>query len=378
MAQITRRRLLSGAAGTTLALISGCAPRDRSGSVTDTPVPPASPTQGPVTATAPPVQTAKPTGTPVIQMQDLAPDEIIITPTDEFYTTYWNVPSVGVDIDTWRLEIDGLVDKPLSLSYDEVLALPAVEEMRTLECIGNPVGGELIGNAVWKGFYLEPLLKEVGVQNKASRAQFAAADGYWTSVDLQWITQPGVLMAYEMNGEPLSPKHGHPLRILMPGLYGQKMPKWITQIHFTDEIVEGYWEGRGWSDVAAVKTNSQIWQPRDLDRLRLVEGEIVVYGLAYAAPREIVRVELGIGTDELPAPDSTAWIEAELLKGPTPLAWTQWSAVWQASPGNYVLGVRATDSQGFTQISERQGVLQGAFPDGVDAVHDIVVIVEER
>jgi DMSO/TMAO reductase YedYZ molybdopterin-dependent catalytic subunit len=352
MAQITRRRLLSGAAGTTLALITGCASRSRSEPV------------------------AAPSVTPAAETTNLAPDEIIITPTDQFYTTFWNVPSVGVDIDTWRLEIDGLVDNPISLSYDELLALPAVEEMRTLECIGNPVGGDLIGNAVWKGFYLEQLLTEVGVQDKAIRAQFAAADGYWTSVDLQWITQPGVLMAYEMNGEPLSPKHGHPLRILMPGLYGQKMPKWITQIHFTDEIVEGYWEGQGWSDVAAVKTNSQIWQPRDLDKLSVAAGEIVVYGLAYAAPREIVKVELGIGAVDLPAPDSTGWIETELLKGPSVLTWTQWSAVWRASPGNHVLGVRATDSQGLTQISGMQGVLQGAFPDGVDAVHDIVVTVE--
>jgi hypothetical protein len=129
--------------------------------------------------------------------------------------------------------------------------------------------------------------------------------------------------------------------------------------------------------VAAVKTNSQIWQPRDLDKLSAAAGEIVVYGLAYAAPREIVKVELGIGAVELPPPDSAGWMEAKLLKGPSPLTWTQWRAVWRPSPGNYVLGVRATDSEGFTQVSGRQGVLQGAFPDGVDAVHDIVVTVEE-
>jgi len=343
---MTRRRFLTGAAGTTLAFITGCGPRDGSGPV------------------------AEPSTTQASKTQGTAPDEIAITPTNEFYTTYYKDPSVGVDIETWRLDIDGLVDNPSSLSYDEILALPAVEEMRTLECIGNPVGGNQIGNAIWKGFHLEDLLKQAGIQADAIRAQFAAADGYWTSVDLEWITQPGVLMAYEMNGEPLSPKHGFPLRILMPGLYGQKMPRWITRIQFTDEIVLGFWENRGWSDVAAVQTNSQIWQPRNLATLNMAEGEVVVYGIAYAAPREIVRVELGIDEEE--------WIEADLLKGPSPLAWTQWSAVWQATPGDHRLSVRATDSGGFTQTTRGEGVLEGAYPDGTNAVHDIVVSVTER
>lgn len=370
MNHITRRRFLRRATGATLALISGCAPHDRPAPTSEPLVTPTTQTRNPLSATVTPTQTVQPTVTPTVQAQVHAPDEIVVTPNDEFYLTYWKDPSVGVDIETWRLEISGLVDKPIALTYDEILALPAVEEMRTLECIGNPVGGDLIGNAVWKGFYLEPLLKDVGVKAEAIRARFAAADGYWTGVDLEWITQPGVLLAYEMNGEPLQPKHGFPLRILMPGLYGQKMPKWITQINFTDEIVQGYWEGRGWSDVASVQTNSQIWQPQDLDTLNVVEGELVVYGIAYAAPREIVRVELGI--------DAGEWIQADLLKGPSPLVWTQWSAVWHATPGDHRLSVRATDSQGFTQATGGAGVLGGAFPDGTNAIHDIVVSVTEQ
>jgi DMSO/TMAO reductase YedYZ molybdopterin-dependent catalytic subunit len=342
MAWITRRRFLTGAAGTTLALIIGCAPRDGSGSV------------------------AEPSTTQIDGEQGVAPDEIAVTPNDEFYLTQYSNPNPDVDIDAWSLKIDGLVDNPIVLNYDEVLALPSAEEMRTLECIGNPIGGDLIGNAVWKGFYLEALLKQVGIQPEAIRAQFAAVDGYQTSADLEWITQPRVLMAYEMNGEPLPLEHGFPLRILMPGLYGQKMPKWITNIHFTDSIKKGFWESRGWSDVASVQTNSQIWQPRNLNT---VEGEVVVYGIAYAAPREILKVELGINGEE--------WIEAELLKGPSPLFWTQWSAVWQAPPGDYVLSVRATDSEGFIQASEGSGVLQGAFPNGTNGIHDIAVSVAE-
>jgi DMSO/TMAO reductase YedYZ molybdopterin-dependent catalytic subunit len=342
MTQITRRRFLLSAAGTSFALIVGCTPGGQSAKV------------------------AEPSTTLGDRVEGTAPDEIIITPNDDFYLTFFQDPNPAVDINVWRLEIDGLVDTPISLSYDEVLALPAVEEMRTLECIGNPVGGNLIGNAIWKGFLLDELLQQVGVQPEAIRAQFGAVDGYWTSVDLEWITQPGVLMAYQMNGEPLPPKHGFPLRILMPGLYGQKMPKWITNIRFTDKIVDGFWEGRGWSDVASVQTNSQIWQPRNLES---VTGQVVIYGIACSAPREIVKVEVGI--------DDAEWIEAELLKGPSPLVWTQWNAVWQASPGDYTLSVRATDSEGFTQSTGGSGVLQSAYPDGTNAIHDIVITVKE-
>jgi DMSO/TMAO reductase YedYZ molybdopterin-dependent catalytic subunit len=339
MLHVTRRRFLLSAAGTTLALITGCEVRDR-------------------------LPVAEPSTTGPSRVQGLAPDDIIVTPNEEFFTTFFQTLQPRIDAATWQLEIDGLVDHPISVSYDEVRALPVVEEMRTLECIGNPAGGSQIGNAVWKGFYLDELLKQVGVQPEAIRAQFAAADDYWTSVDLKWITQPGVLMAYEMNGEPLSLQHGYPLRILMPGLYGQKMPKWITRIRFVDKIVEGFWESRGWSDVASVLTNSQIWRPRDLD---LVAGEVIVYGIAYAAPREIVKVELGINQDQ--------WIEAELLRGPSPLAWTQWSALWEATPGEYQLSVRATDSEGFVQAASGPEVFERAYPNGSNAIHDIDVSV---
>jgi DMSO/TMAO reductase YedYZ molybdopterin-dependent catalytic subunit len=343
MARITRRRLLTSAAGTTLALILGCAPRHELDKV------------------------AEPSMTRTIGGGLTPPNNVVITPNDEFYVTFFDKADPSVDIEEWRLDIDGLVDNPVSLTYDDVLGFPAVEEMRTLECIGNLVGGNQIGNAVWKGFYLDELLKEVGIQEEAIRAQFVAADGYGTSVDLKWITQPGVLMAYEMNGEPLPGIHGYPLRILMPGLYGQKMPKWITRIQFTDEIVRGFWEVQGWSDIAAVQTNSQIWEPANLE---FVQSELFVFGIAYAAPREIVKVELGINDEK--------WLEADLIKGPSPLVWTQWSVFWNAEAGDYTLKVRATDSEHFTQSSSGDGVLKGAFPDGTNAVHDIVVSVLDR
>ncbi|UCC64971.1 MAG: molybdopterin-dependent oxidoreductase, partial [Anaerolineae bacterium] len=186
MTHINRRRFLVGAAGTTLALITGCASRDRS-----TAVPEPTATQAPTAeglgpgkiVVTPndqlyitPTAVAEPTATPAPTAESLAPSEIVVTPNDEFYITYFSEPNPGVDIDSWRLEIDGLVDNPLSLNYDQVRALPAVEEMRTVECIGNPVGGNQIGNAIWQGFYREEQLNQAGGQETAGRAQFAAAD----------------------------------------------------------------------------------------------------------------------------------------------------------------------------------------------------------
>src|SRR3990172_5344289 len=177
-----------------------------------------------------------------------APLEILITPTGSLYTqSYGGLPKV--EPDDWRLRIHGLVTNERALSPDAGRAFPKVESLRTLECIGNPVGGTLIGNVVWGGLDAGALWQEVGILPAATRAKFLAEDDYETSVELRWITQPGVLMVYELNGEPLPREHGFPLRILMPGLYGQKMPKWIRDIEFIDYDHQGYWESRGWSEV---------------------------------------------------------------------------------------------------------------------------------
>lgn len=296
------------------------------------------------------------------------PRETSLTPVADFYVQHFqSAPQVNVD--TWQLIIDGLVDHPMTLDYTAILSLPRAEFMRTLECIGNPVGGNQIGNAQWAGFWLADLLAQARPQAAANRVRFAAADGYETSVALDWIMVPDVLMAYEMNGEPLTPAHGFPLRIFMPGLYGQKMPKWITRLEFIADAGHlGYWEERGWSNVAAVKTNSQMISPTHISRLP--PGETLIFGVAYAGNRAITRVEIGIE----PARGEVVWGDAELLPGPSSQVWTQFYFPWTpAAPTSYTLYVRATDSDGFTQQEIAQGVLEGAFPDGSDKIHNIVV-----
>jgi hypothetical protein len=290
------------------------------------------------------------------------PNEILITPTGELYIqSYDRRPDV--DPAAWRLHIHGLVDHEATLTLDDIRAFPKVESLRTLECIGNPVGGPLIGNVVWGGMEATALWEQVGIKPSAVRARFEAEDDYTTSVELKWITQPGVLLVYELNGDPLPREHGYPLRILMPGLYGQKMPKWIREIEFIDRPHLGYWESRGWSDVASVQTNSIIRQPENLARVPV--GAVPVYGVAFAGLRRITRVEVRIEDGE--------WMEAELLQDPSPLVWTQWSFVWPATSGSHKVSVRATDSDGFTQSTEGNSILSSSFPAGTDDIHAIVV-----
>lgn len=292
------------------------------------------------------------------------PAEILVTPTGELYTQSYDAVPV-VDLAAWSLSIDGLVERPRTLSYAELLSYPRQTGLRTLECIGNPAGGALIGNPEWGGMEAGALWSEVGIRPQARRARFTAADGYQTAVDLEWIARPGTLLVYEINGEALPERHGFPLRILMPGLYGQKMPKWLTHIEFIDEPFLGYWESRGWSDVAAVRTHSSIDRPVGLGLLPA--GDVPVFGLAFAGLRRITRVEVRV--------DDGAWQPAELLQAETPLVWTQWSFVWTAAPGRRRLAVRATDELGFVQSTESSSPLAGAFPDGNEAVHQVVVAV---
>ena len=343
MAAVSRRVFLKVAGAAGLALATGCQV----------------PSRGlPTTAGQP---TLKPSSQPSLAA-GAPPTEMLVTPTGELYVQSYDL-TPRVDGEAWRLRVHGLVDQEATLTLADMRAYPKIESMRTLECIGNPVGGPLIGNVVWGGMEAAALWDRVGIQPGAIRARFEAEDDYSTSVELKWITQPGVMLAYEMNGEPLPPEHGFPLRILMPGLYGQKMPKWIREIEFIDYAQGGFWEARGWSDVASVQTNSIIRQPENLARVPV--GPVPVYGVAFAGLRQITRVEVRNEDGE--------WMEAELLQDPSSLVWTQWSFVWPATSGSHKVSVRATDSEGFTQSSEGNSILSSSFPAGTDDIHAIVV-----
>lgn len=352
--QLSRRQFLQQflpTSGTAVLFLAGCRPQAQT---TPPTVPPA---------------TAVPT--PLATLPPLSRD-LILTPNDEFYVMETN-GTPTIDRAEWQLTINGLVENPVTLSFTDIEARPFIEQMRTLECIGNAVGGNQIGNAVWGGILLADLLAEVRVLETAVRAKFEAADNYETSVTLDWINQPGAMLAYQMNGEPLPPEHGYPLRLFMPGLYGQKMPKWITHIQFIDDADHlGTWENQGWSNVAQVKTNAQIMLPTHIQKVPLAPLEI--FGVAYAGNQHIAQVEVGIEGQD----GNLSWQPAEdLVRGPSDEVWTQFYLPWTPpAAGTYTLLVRATDETGFVQTERARGVLEGAFPDGTDKIHNIVIVVE--
>ena len=263
-----------------------------------------------------------------------------ITPTRDFYQVSKNAFDPQVDGSRWKLEVAGLVDNQLALSYDEMKALPSVEQYATLACISNEVGGDLIGTAMWRGVRLKDLLDRAGLKEGVVDIVLRASDDYTDSIPLDRASADGTLLVYEMNGEALTPEHGFPVRLLVPGIYGMKNVKWITRLEAVDSDVKGYWQRRGWDDRAEYKTMSRIDAPDET-----VSGETAIAGIAFAGDRGISKVE--ISTD-----GGANWEQAELKPALSPISWTLWHRRWRpAQPGKHRVLVRATDGGGQTQTS---------------------------
>jgi len=295
------------------------------------------------------------------------PVPLWITNNDDFYTVqYDQVPSVGME--SWSLVAHGMVREQLRLSYDEVKALPAATTMHTLECIGNPAGGNLIGNATWRGISLRALLERAGASDKAKFVVLGGIDEYFTSVPIATAMHEHAMLAYTMNDQPLPLKHGFPLRAILPGVYGQKQPKWINGIEVTDEDKLGPWEQRGWSHRAPIQLNSGIKIPREFAQLN--QGDIMIVGFAHTN-------EIGVRAVQVSTDTGTTWHDTILTRGPSPFVWTQWGYLWKnPAPGKYVLMVRAIDNTGKIQDQAAPGLLRDVFPDGTSGVH--IVVVEIR
>ena len=264
-----------------------------------------------------------------------------VTPAKDFYVVSKNAFDPEVDAARWRLEIAGLVESPMSLTYEELKALPAVEQYATLCCISNEVGGDLIGNAVWRGVRLRDLLQKAGLRPGVVDIALRASDDYIDSIPLERAMQDGTLLVYGMNGEPLTPKHGHPLRLLVPGIYGMKNVKWITRLEAIDYDLKGYWQRRGWDDRAEYKTMSRIDAPTGK-----VKGDARIAGIAFAGDRGISKVE--VSTD-----GGATWEPAEIKPALSPFTWVLWQKRWTPQvAGKHRLIVRATDGRGNLQTSQ--------------------------
>lgn len=261
----------------------------------------------------------------------------LVTANDDFYVVDEELVDPDVDSVTWRLAVGGMVDAPFELGHDELLALPLVERYSTLECISNPIGGDLMSTAKWTGVPLPDLLERAGARHGALEVVFRAVGGYSDSLPIDDALRPETMIVLGMNGNVLPREHGYPARLLAPGYYGMKQPKWLESIEVVDRPYTGYWERRGWIKAAIVQTGSRV------DAVQEGEGSWVVAGVAFAGDRGIARVECSLDA-------GATWLTAELEPPLSGLTWRRWKLPIAAGGADEVL-VRATDGAGAVQTS---------------------------
>jgi len=290
---------------------------------------------------------------------NLAPE---VMAAGDFYTVSKNLLDPRIDGASWKLTIDGLVERPTTLALADVAALPSHSDYYTLLCISNTVGGDLWGNAHWKGVRLVDLLAATGLRPGVRKVVFHAEDGYTDSVLLDAALRPDTLLAYEMNGEALTKEHGFPARLLIPGIYGMKNVKWITRIELVDYDFKGYWMQRGWSDRAPYQTSSRIDVPRS--RATPTVGELAIAGVAFAGDRGIDNIEVSLD-------DGRTWRVAELKPSLGTNAWNLWALTVTLDAGTYPLKVRATDGTGEIQPARDTDPL----PNGATGWHSALIRV---
>ena len=282
-----------------------------------------------------------------------------ITPNEDFYRIDINTRKPQLVPETWRLELKGVVDRPLSLTLDEVRAMPTISYHHTLSCISNRIGGDLISTTRWTGVRVQDVLALAGMKSTAEELFIEAADGFYESVAMSDLMDERTMFAYEMNGTPLPHDNGFPLRIIIPHRYGMKQPKWIVNMEVLDREGRGYWVERGWSPEAFIRTTSVI----DTVAADAADEEldtVPVGGIAYAGANGISKVELRV--------DDGPWVETELRAPPlSHLTWVQWRYDWPRETGRHNFKVRAYDGLGTIQLAEKNPVR----PDGATGIHEL-------
>lgn len=287
------------------------------------------------------------------------------TPIDDFYRvdTRLDTPIVGAD--DWTLTIDGDVDKKVTITFDELLAMPMIERNITLTCVSNSVGGPYIGSARWLGVPLKDLLDLAGVGNKADQILSTDFDGMTISTPLDLATDGrDAMVVVGMNGKPLPREHGFPVRMIIPGLYGFiSATKWLTKLTLTTyDDQKAYWTERDWATDAPIKISARIDTPKALANLD--PGDVVIGGVAWAQERDgISGVQVRI--------DGGAWQDAKLGPDGGENYWRQWYYPWSADKGSHRIAVRAMSGNGEAQVAVRAE----PFPNGASGLHELLVNV---
>ena len=322
-----------------------------------------------------------------------------ITPTGLHYLLiHYDIPAVTAD--QWRLKIAGRVATPLNLTLEEIKKRPRRTIPVTMECAGNgralfaprrisqPWLLDAIGNAEWTGTPLRTVLQEAGISRDAAEIVFTGLDQgvegdqiqhYQRSLTVDEATRDEVLLVYEMNGAPLPPQHGYPLRLLKPGWYGMASVKWLDRIEAVAEPFQGYQMVRAYRYAQSAEDPGEAVNvmraralmippgiPDFMTRERLVNaGPVTLTGKAWAGHGGVSRVELSVD-------GGATWSEAQLGDSASPHAWRSWTFVWNARPGAYTLCVRASDVNGDVQPVDQQWNFGGYGNNGVQRVNVVV------
>ena len=318
-----------------------------------------------------------------------------LTPNDLFYVrNHWK-GAPAIDVAGYRLVVDGQVERPLSLGYDDLRQMPKKRFEVTFECCGNsPVpeywakvtrvtssmeqvkGHGIMGNAEWTGVSLADVLGRAGLRASAVEAMFEGADHgadetvgdppevtYERSLPIAKAVHPDTLLAYEMNGEPLPPLHGFPLRLVVPGWYGMCSIKWLVGIHVLDHEFQGFYQKERYFSLNEPGSEPHATYHTKMNIKSIVTsptpGEVVpaggytLAGAAWSGEDDVVRVE--ISTD-----GGGTWSQAEIVRPRTGYSWCRWEHTWKpAGPGRHTIMSRATNNLGETQPMEFPGRWDG-------------------
>jgi len=287
---------------------------------------------------------------------DLPGSPDLLSDPDEFYNVDIATVPPRVDRSDWTLQVEGAVEEELSISYERLQELPAEHRFSTLRCVGEDLNASKMDNAVWTGVPATELIDRAGADSEF--VVMHAHDDFYNTIPMAAFEQSYVV--YGMNGTELPRDHGHPVRVIVPGHWGEVNVKWLDRIEFTDEDVEGYWEERGWEGTGEVSAVAKLWTVE-----QQAEG-VLLGGHAYDGHDGVSAVEVSLDGGD-------TWQDAELSERlSVGDGWRQWRYEATVDSGEYDVLVRAIDDDGETQQREPTD----AFPDGATGWVQQAVSVE--
>jgi DMSO/TMAO reductase YedYZ molybdopterin-dependent catalytic subunit len=288
-----------------------------------------------------------------------------VTSNANFYRVDTAIVVPQVDPGSWTLRIHGMVEKEMTLTFEDLIRRPLIEDYITLCCVSNPVAGPYISNAKWLGASLAGVLREAGIKAGADQLFCTSVDGFTSGTPVQTVMDGrDALLAVAMNGQALPVEHGFPVRMVVPGLYGYvSATKWLTDINVTTFAGNyAYWAQNGWDQQAPIKTESRIDVPTGANTLS--RGKVTVAGVAWAQHKGVAAVEVRV--------DNGPWEVARLAAVPGIDTWRQWAWDWDATSGTHMIQARATDATGYTQTAAQQP----PEPDGASGYPSVQVTVQ--